>query len=182
MTCDCNKGEKANSYKPLYMYEQPMFMVTVSVVPVYENGVIALVETKHHKVDAGITGVPCAAFVPEKTYKFPGGDVKAGQETLQFAAIRHMKTQLDLVVNKSQLVPIDFRSEPERSEAGNVVDLGFLCLLAGKEENIIKVPNAKLIPVDFEKQERINESDGEFEGDHDILLQRAISAMLVIKD
>ena len=102
-------------FSPKYIYDNPMFMITVSTVVIEENGVILV-----------NGGIDTSDKVAVDIYRFPGGIVRAGQESIQFAAVRHIKEQLGIVVKKDALIPIDFRSEPERSSDGNIVDIGFV--------------------------------------------------------
>lgn len=145
--------------QPLYLYQQPMFALTVSTVLIVDNGVL-LIE------DNGI-------------YKFPGGLVKANQETIQFAAVRYVKETTGITLKKDALIPVDFRSDPSRSKEGNIVDIGFVCMLE-KNRNIDSTSkDAEWKEIDFEKRKTINKLD--FYMDHDILLDRAIEVMMITK-
>ena len=141
---------------PIYMYRVPMFMLTVSVVLVAENGVILVNE--------------------DGKYKIPHGIVRAAQETIQFAAVRHVKEQIGIVLKKDSLIPVDFRSDPERSKSGNIVDIGFVCMVDKDEE----IKNGKWVEVDFENK-CLNKKK-EMYMDQDILLARAIEYVLVMKE
>ena len=132
--------------KPLYLYQCPMFMITVSTVIIIDHGVI-LVKN-------------------EDEFKFPGGRVKAGQETLQFAAIRYIKEQAGINIRKNSLMPVDFRSNPERTPEGNVVDIGFVCTAEHQELNGLWKS------VDFEKKCLMENVKTYI--DHDVLLERAV--------
>jgi len=140
--------------KPYYLYEMPMFMITVSVVVLQENGVLMCLEN----------GV----------WKFPGGIVKAGQETIQFAAIRYLKEQIYLTLNKETLIPVDFRSNPERSKEGNVVDIGMTCDINDKKHT------GTWKEIDFENKCLIDKTL-EVYMDHAVLLERAIEINMIIR-
>lgn len=133
------------------MYEYPMFMVTVSVVLIIDNGVIIV------------------------DNKFPGGMVKAGQETLQFAAVRYVKEQTGITLTKEALIPVDFRSNPERSEGGNVIDIGFVVMVNKNIESL----HGKWVEVDFNLKKIVNSV--KLYMDHEILLERAIDIALMVK-
>ena len=165
-----NMGVSNN--QPLYLYQQPMFDITVSVVLINENGVILL------EKEPIIEPCPVGDRPPDifKHYSFPSGRVKAGQETIQFAAVRHVKEQTGFRLNKEVLIPVDFRSSPERSKEGNVVDIGMVCTITGS------TINAKWIAVDFERKCLLEPADKRFYMDHDVLLERAIDVMLMLKE
>lgn len=149
--------------KPMYLYRIPMFSLTVSVVIILENGVLL--------IENGVDGI-----ISKPIYRFPGGVVKAGLETIQFAAVRYVKEQTGILLKKGNLMPVDFRSDPDRSESGNVVDIGFVCFLDKYSENYHK---ATWKEVDFEKgcmAEKIN-----FHMDHDTLLERALEFSGIVK-
>jgi hypothetical protein len=146
-------GIELNS--PLYVYQIPMFMLTVSTVLVVENGAI-LVE------DNGI-------------YRFPTTRVRAGQETIPFAAIRSVKEETDIVLKRDSLIPVDFRSSPERSKEGNVVDIGMVCTLDRDA-----CPE-KWHEVDFENR-CFHDETIKLCMDHDILLERAIDIACMIRE
>lgn len=88
--------------QPLYVYQQPMFMLTVSVVLLEDNGIIILEgeqETIFDPIDEGRHPdiiIPC---------RFPGGLVKSGKETIQFSAIRQIKEQTGVALKKDALIP-----------------------------------------------------------------------------
>lgn len=150
--------------KPMYLYQNPMFMLTVSTVLIVENGVVVVKENTQ-----------------ESTIKFPGGIVKASLETVQFAAVRHIKEQVGITLSKNLLIPVDFRSDPNRSEDGNVVDIGFVSILDDiAPDHLFSNELVKWIEVDFEKKELINNS--RFYMDHDVLLHRAIDVALMAKN
>lgn len=151
-------GIKPN--QPLYVYQKPMFMLTVSTVMIIENGVIILEKE-------GTCG-----------YEFPNTTVRAGKETIQFAAIRNIKNNIGLVLPKDSLIPVDFRSSPERSVEGNVVDIGMVCM---PEAISVEDCKGKWVEVDFEQKEILNKSIDLLE-DHDILLDRAIDISIMIKN
>jgi len=142
--------------QPLYLYQCPMFMITVSTVLIVDNGVILVKENND--------------------YKFPGGMVKAGQETVQFAAVKYVKEQTGIMLQKDLLIPIDFRSNPERSLEGNEVDIGFVCIIEHKEH---KDHNGIWKEVDFEEK-RLMEKEKLYM-DHEILLERAIDWISILK-
>ena len=159
------------SLKPMYLYHNPMFMITVSVVIVCENGVVMILDGME-KIKHKLT------TVAYDVYKFPGGQVKAGQETIPFAAVRLVKEQTGIILKKTDLIPVDFRSEPERSSGGNLVDIGMVAMV--DDVNGL-LHNSKLIPVNFETQE-LDVSTSKIYMDHNILLQRALDVMLIMKD
>jgi len=149
--------------KPLYVYQVPMFLVTVSTVLIIDNGVV-LVEK-------------------DKKLRFPGGIVKAQQETIQFAAVRHVKEQTGIMLRKDALIPVDFRSEPERSEAKNEIDLGFLCVMDNMHHDIFssKSLTSKWFEVNFESKVILN-GHHKLYMDHDVLLERSIDISLMMKE
>ena len=91
--------------QPLYLYQKPMFDITVSVVVIVENGVIMVKEGD--------------------VYRFPSGYVMASKESIQFAAVRYIKEQIGILIKKDNLIPVDFRSSPDRTKENNIVDIGF---------------------------------------------------------
>lgn len=142
--------------QPLYVYQVPMFLLTVSTVIIVENGV-AIVKT-----DDG--------------YRFPSTMIKAGKETIQFAALRNIKEEIGIIINRDNLIPIDFRSSPERSKEGNVVDIGMLYIA-----DDLHVENCKgWQEVNFEKEEFVN-PDVQLIMDHDILFQRSMEVLKMIR-
>jgi ADP-ribose pyrophosphatase YjhB (NUDIX family) len=166
--------------QPLYLYQQPMFMVTVSVVLIEENGVIVIEQDSETILDPIDSGRHPDTI---KRVRFPGGVVKAGQETIQFSAVRQVKEQTGIVLKKDALIPVDFRSSPERSKEGNIVDIGMVCII---NENFCGYENSKWVEVDLEKQKLMNISNShaefEFYMDHDILLKRALDVVLMMKE
>jgi len=158
---------KQIDFSPKYVYDSPMFMITVSVVVIDENGVI-LVED----------GMDTSGVAAVDVYKFPSGIVKAGQESIQFAAVRHLKEQTGILVKKDSLIPVDFRSEPERSESGNVVDIGFVTTIDSTGEK----HNGKWIQVDFEEKKLVSSDISQLSEDNQILLQRALDIVLMVKN
>ena len=144
--------------QPLYLYQDPMFMLTVSTVVATDNGVYVV------KMGDG-------------TYGFPGGKVKAGQETIQFACVRTVKEQIGIALTKESLMPIDFRSDPERSKEKNVVDIGMLVIL----ENEPFHANSSRMEIDFENK-TIADGNVKFYMDHDVLLKRAIDVILMMRE
>ena len=159
MRKDINKLREIKLNEPLYLYQQPMFMVTASVVPIWENGVLVV---EHNE--------PVA-------YSFPTGVVKAGQETVQFAAVRHVKEQTGIVLTKETLIPVDFRSDPDRSESGNALDIGFLVFL---DVNPVLRDGSKWVEVNF--------SEGNFVKPLDLymdqwkLLKRALEVTVLMRE
>ena len=146
--------------QPFYLYQQPMFALTVSTVLIVENGVLLVKEN-------GL-------------YKFPSGMVKAGQETLQFAALRYVKEQTGITLKKDVFIPVDFRSEPERSPEKNVVDVGFVSIVNGVSPEKYDNTEVRWEEVDFEKRCLIDKIP--FYMDHEILLDRAIEIILMMKE
>ena len=151
--------------QPMYVYQMPMFMVTVSAVVIVDNGVVM------------------APTPPDinRSHKFPGGPVRAGLETIQFACVRYVKEQTGIVLKKDALIPVDFRSDPSRSKEGNVIDIGFVCIPHNlKVEDINKESHAEWIEVDFEKKCVVN-AQWSFYMDHQQLLERAIDVAMMVK-
>jgi len=162
--------------QPLYLYQQPMFSLTVSIVLIIENGVL-LIKDKDF-------------------YRFPGGIVKAGQESIQFSAVKYVKEQTGVMLKKDSLIPVDFRSEPERTLEKNVVDIGFVCLLDGTSVELLPKykPNLdmdKLIeslqPYEFEWKEVNFEDKCLIDNlplymDHETLLERALTVAIMMKE
>lgn len=151
--------------QPLYLYQQPMFMLTVSVVLIEDNGVIL---------------IPTDPKDRYSRYRFPGGLVKAGQETIQFSAVRQVKEQTGIVLKKDALIPVDFRSSPERSDEGNVVDIGMVCLLSDQTNLLEK--DAKRLEVDFENKDLADTKKRPLYMDHSLLLSRAIDIVYMMKE
>ena len=160
------------SHQAMYLYREPMFKVTASVVLIVENNV-AIVEGGEHEA---------------WDYRFPMVTVRPGLETLQFAAVRAIKEQAGVLIRKDGLLPIDFRSDPERSREGNVIDIGWAYLAdeLNLDESLNKTPIDSGLhwrPVNFEGHCLQNaKSDTVFYMDHDILLSRAIDISLMMKD
>lgn len=146
--------------QPFYLYQQPMFALTVSTVLVVDNGVLLI-------KDNGV-------------YRFPSGIVRAGQETLQFAAVRHVKEQTAITLKKNALIPVDFRSEPERSPEKNVIDIGFACVVTDLLVDLHSYGNVKWEEVDFEKRCLVNKAP--FYMDHELLLDRALEIVIMMKE
>ena len=146
--------------QPMYLYQEPMFKLTVSVVMIVEDGVVVLVNND------GIC-------------QFPGGSVRPGVETIQFSAVRHFKEQTKILMQKDLLLPVDFRSSPERSAEGNVVDIGMLAVPENVSVDNIKVEGLKWLKVDFSKRKLF--VDHTMYMDHDVLLERAIDLFLMMK-
>ena len=148
--------------QPLYLYQQPMFSLTVSVVTIVDTGVMTV-------EDNGIA-------------RFPGGIVKAGIETVQFAAVRYVREQLGIRIKKEALMPVDFRSDPSRSKEGNVVDIGFVCSYEVEfpdENTPIRPINAKWRAVNFETRKA--EESLKYYMDHEVLLDRALEVITLMK-
>ena len=154
-------------FSPKYVYDNPMFMITVSVVVIDENGVALIHDLEQN-------------WATHDIYKFPGGAVKAGQESIQFAAVRHIKEQLGVTIKKESLIPVDFRSDPERSESKNIVDIGFVTILEGSKP---EAGLGKWFEVDFEKKEVLFSERGIFLWEeNNTLLQRALDIILLMKN
>ena len=147
--------------QPLYLYQQPMFSLTVSVVLIIDNGVLML---------------------KEETYRFPGGGVRASQESVQFAAVRYVKEQTGIMLKKDALIPVDFRSDPDRTKEKNVVDIGFACMLhdVSPENFIYNKTNVVWEEVDFENGCLVCKS--KFYMDHEVLLERALTIACMMKE
>lgn len=145
--------------QPLYLYQQPMFSLTVSIVLIVENGVYVIKEND--------------------VYKFPGGNVKAGQESVQFAAVRYVKEQIGIMLKKDALIPVDFRSDPDRTKEKNVVDIGFVCMPHDINQEMIK-SEVKWEEVNFEKKCLV--CPLKFYMDHEVLLERAVEIVGMIKE
>ena len=88
------------------------------------------------------------------------------------------------MLKKALLIPVDFRSSPERSKEGNEVDLGFVCILENVQPNCNLSGNARWIEVDFEEKQLLKNGQNinfSLYMDHGTLLQRAIDMSLMIK-
>jgi ADP-ribose pyrophosphatase YjhB (NUDIX family) len=144
-----------------------MFMVTVSVVAIEENGVRLVYD--HFET---------SSFCAHDLYKFPSGTVKAGQESIQFAAVRHVKEQLGVTVKKGSLVPVDFQSGPELSESGNIVNIGFVTLL----EKNSHAADSKWFEVDFEEKKILFDKISFLSSGNKTLLARALDVILMMKN
>jgi ADP-ribose pyrophosphatase YjhB (NUDIX family) len=143
--------------KPRYLYDQPMFMITVHTVIIEDNGVLL---TKCHD-----------------RYDFPGGMVRASQESIVFAALRHIKEQTGILFRKDELIPVDFRSSPDRSAHGNVIDLGFVVVA----EKDIESNKAYRVPVDFENKKILLENREYISAENKVLFERALDVILMLK-
>jgi len=153
-----------SSNQPLYLYQEPMFRLTVSVVVIIENGVIVRAKDNN-------------------TCCFPCDLVRAGRETVQFAAVRQIREKLGIFLTKEALIPVDFRSDPDRSTVGNEVDIGLMAIIDDihPDSEIIKSnPNIKWMEVNFETGELIK-NNFKMIHDHDLLLNRAVDVMLMMK-
>lgn len=150
--------------QPLYVYQRPMFLLTVSTAIIVDNGVILISE--------------------EDCYKLPGGAVRPCQETIQFAAVRYVKEQTGILLKKDALIPVDFRSDPERSKEGNVIDIGFVCLPEKVDPDAIHNSNsdANWKAIDFETKKLVDfgKRNG-FYMDHEMLLERAIDVVMMVR-
>jgi len=167
--------------QPFYLYRDPMFMITVSVVVIIESGAVMIVEEpilrpelKEFTMDQTQIAYDC--------FRFPGGKVKAEQETIQFSAIRQLKEQTGITIKKEDLVPVDFRSDPERSHSKNIIDIGMVCMPNISPDFELK-EGAKLIPIDFDRKTfsdtcKLNYG---FYMDHGLLLERATDIALIMK-
>lgn len=163
--------------QPMYMYQMPMFMVTVSAVIIVDNGVV-MVRDGIKAIDIP-TGVE--DFTLKGCYRFPGGAVRAGLETVQFACVRYIKEQAGIVLKKDALIPVDFRSDPSRSKEGNAVDIGFVCIPDHlKVEDLKQGKAMEWIEIDFEKKCMVNDAST-FYMDHKQLLERAIDVAMMVK-
>ena len=168
--------------KPLYVYQKPMFMLTVSTVLIIENGVIVLKDVLES--EQSVNTVSSFDKPSSIEYRFPGGVVRASQETVQFAAIRYVKEQIGITLKKELLIPVDFRSSPDRSEEGNVVDIGFVCELDSiMPDYMFDKPKAKWMEVNFEEKTLLKDNllNEEFYMDHGILLRWAVDWSLIVK-
>ena len=160
---------------PIYAYTEPMFRVTVSVVVFVENRVAMVKVTVNRFI-----------------YNFPTTIVKAGGETIQFAAVRRVKEDTGIVLLKEALIPVDFRNTPkEYIESMNAIDIGMTCMVDGMtlEEAQEKIPegsNLSWYEVDFEnKTINIGDKDliaRQYYMDHKKLLDRAIDIVLMVRD
>ena len=146
--------------QPLYLYQQPMFSITVSVVLIVDNGVFLLKK--------------------DDMFRFPGGNVKASQESVQFACVRYVKEQTGIVLKKDALIPVDFRSDPDRTKEKNIVDIGFVCILTDKHSESIVNKEIKWEEIDFENRCLVHKD--KFDMDHEILLERALTIACMMKE
>ena len=110
-------------------------------------------------------------------FKFQGGIFKSGRETIEFSVVRQVKEQIGIVLKKDLLIPVDFRSSPERSSSGNVVDIGMVCLI----DQEVLTYNGLRKEVNFEEK-RFIENDVKLVMDHDILMDRALEIVLMIRE
>ena len=147
------------SNQPLYLYQQPMFSLTVSTVLIVDNGILLIENNGVHS--------------------FPGGIVKAGLETIQFAAVRYIKEQVGITLKKDTLIPVDFRSDPSRSKEGNIVDIGFVCIIDHPPYSSDMKNGVKWKEVDFENRKTIEKL--QFSMDHEVLLNRALEIITIMK-
>jgi ADP-ribose pyrophosphatase YjhB (NUDIX family) len=145
--------------QPLYLYQKPMFDITVSIVVIVENGVILIKDGD--------------------SYRFPSGYVMASKESIQFAAVRYIKEQIGIFVKKDQLIPVDFRSSPDRTKENNIVDIGFFYTASDVSPESLN-SCAKWEEVDFENKCLVRKS--KFYMDHELLLERAISLFCIVKE
>lgn len=157
MSDNINSFQGIEINQPLYLYQSPMFMLTVSVVLIMGNGVVLLND--------------------DDKFKFPGGIVRSGRETIEFSVVRQVKEQIGIVLKKDLLIPVDFRSSPERSPSGNVVDIGMVCLI---DQEVLNY-NGLRKEVDFEEK-RFIEDGVKLVMDHDILMKRALEIVLMIRE
>jgi len=171
------------SSQPLYLYKDPMFMITVSVVVIIESGVVMIVEEPIMRPELkDFVTVDHQTQIAYDCFRFPGGKVKAEQETIQFSAIRQLKEQTGLVVTKEDLIPVDFRSDPERSHSKNIIDIGMVCMPNVSPDFQFK-EGSKLIPIDFDRKtfSDVCKLNYDFYMDHNILLERATDIALIMK-
>lgn len=146
--------------QPLYLYQQPMFSLTASIVLIIENGVLLIKK--------------------DDQYRFPGGNVKAGQESIQFAVVRYVKEQTGIMLKKDALIPVDFRSDPDRTKEKNVVDIGFACM-PDILYNSPNMPNGvQWVEIDFERKCLMKKKLAFFM-DHGILLERAVEIAVMMR-
>jgi 8-oxo-dGTP pyrophosphatase MutT (NUDIX family) len=166
--------------QPLYLYQKPMFMLTVSVVLVIENGVVVVTYRDQDKETESLK------------YRFPCGEVRAGQESIQFAAVRHVYEQTGIVLKKDLLFPVDFRSDPERAIGGNIVDIGMVCIMDKlhpdypfkQHEEVREIESVRWMEVDFVEKNLLKDRmpvNDKMYMDHSTLLGRAIDAVWIAK-
>lgn len=148
--------------QPLYLYQKPMFDITVSVVVIVENGVLLVKDSD--------------------LYRFPSGYVMSSKESIQFAAVRYVKEQTGILIKKDQLIPVDFRSDPDRSKEKNIVDVGFFYMPSNVSPESLSTNNLKVKweEVDFESKCLVKNL--KFYMDHELLLERAISLSCIIRE
>lgn len=163
------------NYNPKYVYDQPMFMVTVSVVLIWDNGILVVNESETPEneiqhIRMGLESSLCSC-------SFPGGPIKAGEETIPSAACRYVKEQLGICIDENSLIPVDFRSDPTSYGEENIVDIGFVSIL--EKDYSSKV---KWLEVDFEKKIVILNDVILLPRKNEILLKRAIDVALMIKE
>lgn len=158
-----------------YSYTEPMFRVTVSIVLFVEDRVAML-----------------NSSINKHIYGFPTTVVKAGGETIQFAAVRKVKEATGIVLHKEALIPVDFRNIPkEYIDSMNVIDIGMTCLLDKftLEDVTSKIPeksSTRWLEVDFENKQIILEENNplmnkQYYMDHKVLFERAIDVALMVK-
>jgi len=181
-TNNINLNSIMTSSQPFYLYKDPMFMITVSVVVIIESGVVMIVEEPILRPELEDLVTVDQTQIAYDCFRFPGGKVKAEQETIQFSAIRQLKEQTGLTIKKEDLVPVDFRSDPERSHSKNIIDIGMVCMPNVSPDFQFK-EGSKLIPIDFDRKTfsytcKLNYG---FYMDHDVLLERATDIALMMK-
>ena len=157
----------------IYSYREPMFRVTVSVAVFIENRVAMF----HKDIDGN------------SMYGFPTSIVKAGGESIQFAALKRVREDTGIILNKESLIPVDFRNVPV--ESMNVIDIGMTCMvdkisLDSAMQMVPKSSHVNWYDVDFENKlvKRGNEeyiSSDEYYYDHNIFISRAIDVVLMVK-
>lgn len=153
---DINTFHGIEVNRPLYVYQMPMFMLTVSTVVIVENGVVV---------------------IENQGIRFPNATVRAGRETIEFASIRNVKEEVGIVLPRGSLIPVDFRSSPERSSEGNVVDIG---MVAMPDNILVEDCSGTWLPIDFEEKTFLNTSL-KLLMDHDVLLERAVDVALMVR-
>jgi len=127
-------------------------------------------------------------------YNFPTATVKAGGETIQFAAVRKVKEDTGIVLQKEALIPVDFRNTPkEYVESLNSIDIGMTCMIdkLTLEEAKAKIPfdsNTNWYEVDFEEKKVKTGNahapylnDKNFYMDQNVLFERAVDVVLMVR-
>mgnify|MGYP001579134047 CR=1 FL=1 len=67
-------------------------------------------------------------------YAFPGGFLNPGKEDIQQAAVREVREETGLKINKDFLQMADVRTDPKRDPRDHVIDIRFIYILGPSED------------------------------------------------